>query len=191
MQVSWCTHDHVRLYFFYRNIHLALKLVFVSQCESPTACQIPESSTFVARRSRRRKKKVDSWQIQSFYSLTFLCIWCQLLFVWWVLFILFPKDSTLKRGNGLENVCDHWCVYLWFALLLEKFKILVQWKILHMYLWMFLYLLFLPSKEGMLTGPAATGQTGWIAQWSTTAILRTEQPASLETRSVSPVKHNK
>lgn len=58
-------------------------------------------------RQKRFHSVMIGWVILPSFSF-FLCIWCQSLFVWRVLFILFPKDSTLRRGKLLENMCNRY-----------------------------------------------------------------------------------
>lgn len=153
---------------------------------------------FLAKKKSKRKRFTHSEQAGKFYPLFFLCIWCQSLFFWRVLFILFPKYSTLKRGKLLEKACNHCYVYL---------ELFCKWcftdwkssvKIINMKMCRMCFYslgqgvsqsLVLPSREGKPTGPTAAARAGRTEEWSTTALLHTGRHASLGTLSVSPGEH--
>lgn len=162
--------------------------------ELPTASLTPESSTFVGKKGAREavspiRGRPGKFTLCLFF---FLCIWCQSLFFRRVLFILFPKDSTLRRGESLDlQLFCRWCFT-------DSKTFLKMWIcIMCFFLFCFFNLLeqecvprfvVLPSREGKQAGLTASARTRRTARLSTTARRHTEPHASLGTPSALPAE---
>lgn len=98
----------------------------MSQCENcPPYVSYQEAAPLILE-AKENTSPIQSASVNFtlFFSF-FLYIWCQPLFFWRVLFILFPKQSTLRRVIQLENFCNHHCCV---SLMERKIKITAEYE---------------------------------------------------------------
>lgn len=154
-------------------------------------CLLYQKATFLQQDGARGRNSISDRP--SNFTPHFLCIWCQLLFFWWVLFILFLKDSTLRRGTSLETCLITLPAYVVLMVVTNEQKRHKHMKNMCLSLGRTLVISShsLPSKAGKQEGPTTAGQAGWRARWSTMGLRHNKKHAAMETLSFSPGKQTK